>query len=322
VQQSMHTAVQLESAKRLRSVHIFCLVLFWALALLLLRSPLYAVFNLAAQDQRYSHLLVMPVVSAGMMFLERRRIFANVRPEPKTGIILCILGVGLSFALSLPADNLNWRLLPGSVLALLIIWIGSLLCLFGRRTLTAAVAPVCLLLLAIPIPPTIVEIVETGLQRASAEMTYLLFLATATPVVRADLLFFLPGFVIEVAKECSGIRSFIALLITSVLLSHYFLRTGWKKIAFVLLVVPVAILKNAVRIASLSWLGIYASMDFLTGPLHHRGGSLFSLFALAMLLPILILFHRSEESAHSKSIPAGGGAREADRKTEAPEVCR
>ena len=64
-----------------------------------------------------------------------------------------------------------------------------------------------------------------------------------------------------------------------------------------LLVVPVGILKNAVRITTLSWLTVYVSPDYLTGSLHHYGGPPFTMVALAILIPSLLALQRFESSA-------------------------
>ena len=50
---------------------------------------------------------------------------------------------------------------------------------------------------------------------------------------------------------------------------------------------PIAILKNAIRIVSLSLLAANVDQGFLTGQLHHEGGFVFFLLALAIVFPLL-----------------------------------
>ena len=99
---------------------------------------------------------------------------------------------------------------------------------------------------------------------------------------------------IEVAKECSSIRSSIALLITCLLAAHLYLRTTWKMLVFAVLGVAVSVLKNGIRIAALTLLSIYVDPGFLTGRLHHQGGFVFFLIALGILFPILLWLQKSE----------------------------
>ena len=58
--------------------------------------------------------------------------------------------------------------------------------------------------------------------------------------------------------------------------------------------VPLAIFKNGLRIAILSWLALYESYDYLFGDLHHRGGPLFSTIDFALFLLVVWLLRRGE----------------------------
>ena len=100
--------------------------------------------------------------------------------------------------------------------------------------------------------------------------------------------------IIEVAEECSGIRSSIALLVTGLLACHLFLRSGWGKIALILSIVPLALLKNGVRIVTITLLGIYVDPGFMTGYLHQSGGIVFFLFSLAPMAIVLGVIQRFE----------------------------
>jgi exosortase/archaeosortase family protein len=95
-----------------------------------------------------------------------------------------------------------------------------------------------------------------------------------------------------VADACSGIRSGIALILTALLAGHMFLRSPWKKALLVAAVLPIAVLKNGLRIVSLSLLAIHVDPGILAGRLHNDGGIAFFLLALTLLLPILGLLRR------------------------------
>jgi exosortase/archaeosortase family protein len=58
--------------------------------------------------------------------------------------------------------------------------------------------------------------------------------------------------------------------------------------------IQIAILKNGLRIASLSTLAVYVNPAFLTGPIHHKGGGLFFLFALIPMALLLWFLQKSE----------------------------
>jgi exosortase/archaeosortase family protein len=73
-----------------------------------------------------------------------------------------------------------------------------------------------------------------------------------------------------------------------------FLRSWWSKGLLVLFTVPVVIFKNSVRIVVISALGVYVNRAFLYGDLHRRGGLLFALLGLLILVPALAVLQRAE----------------------------
>jgi exosortase/archaeosortase family protein len=72
------------------------------------------------------------------------------------------------------------------------------------------------------------------------------------------------------------------------------LRTFWRQLIFVLAGLFVMILKNAIRIVTLTLLAIYVDPGFLFGRLHHEGGIVFFLIGLTFMAPLLWWLERSE----------------------------
>ena len=175
-----------------------------------------------------------------------------------------------------------------TTLGIVIIWSGRFVTCFGLPGMRA------FLFFAIPLPEVLLSHVITALQSASAEVTYVLFQLTPLPVLREDFTFALPGLQIEVASECSSIRSSMALLITGMLTSHLWLRRWWSKSVVWLLVCPLAVFKNGLRIVTLCLLTLYVDEGFIEGALHTRGGAVFFGLALAILLSILLELRKLE----------------------------
>ena len=67
----------------------------------------------------------------------------------------------------------------------------------------------------------------------------------------------LPGIVLEVAQECSGIHSSWVLFITSLVASHLFLESPWRRIVLVAFVIPLAIVRNSFRILVIGLLCVH-----------------------------------------------------------------
>jgi exosortase len=190
------------------------------------------------------------------------------------------------------------------VAAILLIWTAGLLAFYGRRVVLSALFPVCFLVLIVPLPPVLLDRIVLALQEGSAEISFVLFKLIGMPVLRDGLKFSLPGVVIEIAEQCSGIHSSMSLLIASILVGYVFLRSGWKRFLLSLLTVPIVIFKNAVRIVTISWFGVNVDQGFFHGKLHHQGGLPFSLLALAIMGSLLFLLRRTETRAPQKSAGA------------------
>ena len=131
-----------------------------------------------------------------------------------------------------------------------------------------------------------------------------LFTVTSTPHHREAFVFSLPTLAIEIADECSGIRSSIALILTTLLVADQFLKTTTWRLALVAAALPFAILKNGIRIATLTLLSLHVDPSFLTGQLHHEGGMVFFVLTLALMTPLLFALQRAERRARRSSAPA------------------
>ena len=117
-----------------------------------------------------------------------------------------------------------------------------------------------------------------------------------------SVVFAFDAFDVEVARQCSGIRSATVTLACAVALGQIFLHSGWSRWAFALLTIPVTILKNAARIAGITWLGLYADVGFMTGELHRYSGLPFAVLSVGMLLPAFLWLRRWERGARGDTL--------------------
>jgi exosortase len=90
-------------------------------------------------------------------------------------------------------------------------------------------------------------------------MSYEMLRLAGIPVYAQGMKLFLPNLTLEVAPECSGIRSLIALTLAALVAGRLFLRYGSTRLALALSTIPIAILKNALRISVNAWLGAYVN---------------------------------------------------------------
>ena len=152
--------------------------------------------------------------------------------------------------------------------------------------MAAAAFPIAFLIFMVPLPDAAVNWLENASMLASAEAAALYFSLAGTPLVRTGTVFELQGIVIRVAQECSGIRSSWVLFIASLLASHVFLRTRWRRIVLVAFVIPLGILRNGFRILVIGLLCVHVGPHMINSVIHRRGGPFF--FALS-LVPLFLL---------------------------------
>jgi exosortase len=258
---------------------------FTLLALGMVFEPLRDLLNSAARGEYYSHIVLIPLVSGYLFFQNRRDIFSKTEPIYPLALAVLAFGVGLySFGYT-QGSNFNQNdyasLLTFSAI---LFWAGGFVLLYGIRGFQKASFPILFLVFMIPIPGLIIDKIIYALQVGSTEASEVLFILTGVPFQREGFVFHLPRISIEIAEQCSGIRSTLALFITSILAGHFFLDRFWKKFVLALFVFPVTVFKNAIRIVTLSVLGAYVDVKWLTeSSLHHSGGFVFFIPALGLL---------------------------------------
>lgn len=264
------------------------------LACLLYAKPIFALVELAIRDNTASHILLIPFLSAWLIYKGVRE------PVAENGIALLPSAVFLApsvllAVLSSRCDSCSSRdHLSLLVLSLIFLLIAGYVLILGTSRAKTGWFGLAFLLFAVPIPDLVLDKVIYGLQAGSAAVAELLFNLSGAPVLREGFVFRLPKMSIEVAQECSGIRSSLALAILALLVAHFSFRPFWKKSVFLAAGLCMMLVKNGVRIATLTLLANYVNPNFLYGGLHRDGGVVFFLIGLALLWPIYWLLRKGE----------------------------
>lgn len=261
--------------------------------------PLYQWAGFALGSELYSHVLLIPLVSAYLLHEGREKIFRDFSRDPAWGAALAVLGlaaIGLWLLLprmgvALPVEDRIALSTAAFLLLLLALWVT----LLGRAAARAAAFPLGFLIFMVPFPTFAVEGIEVFLQHTSASAAFAMFQAAGTTVFRQDLTFVLPGITLEVAPQCSGIRSSLVLFITSVLAGHLFLRTRWKKAFLAAAVIPLAFVRNGFRVFVLGELCIRVSPDMIHSWIHKRGGPVFFVLSLIPFFILLWFLYRTDK---------------------------
>ena len=255
------------------------------------------------EHEHYSHIALIPLVTGFFLYQERRRIFAQTSTNWIWSAFFLILGAAAFFAGRATGDQLSQTdHLSVLMLSLYFLVLAAFLLCYGMSAFRAGRFLLLFLILAVPIPDSPLHFAIRFLQYQSADMSALLFDLVGVPVFRDGLDFYLSSVTIRVAEECSGIRSSLALLITALLAAYLFLRSAWARMVLVLSVVPLAILKNGIRIVTLTTLSVKVDPGFLSGDLHQQGGFVFFTITLVLLGLILWALRWGEKKWRGKAI--------------------
>jgi exosortase C (VPDSG-CTERM-specific) len=266
-------------------------------------KPLFSLVVHAATTDLDSHILLVPFIFAYLIHLQRKQLPREYISSPGLATVPLVAGLA-ALAVAWDLSESGWPLSHNDFLALMAL---SFVCLsavggflfLGRKWMAAAAFPVTFLIFMVPMPDRAAEWLETGSKLASTEVANLFFSIAGVPVLRDGTVFQLPGITFEVAQECSGIHSSWVLFITSLLASHLFLQSPWRRIVLVALVIPLGILRNGFRILVIGLLCVHEGPEMIHSFIHRRGGPVFFVLALIPLLFLLWWLRKGEIGARS-----------------------
>jgi len=263
-----------------------------SISLLVGWRPLLGTFALALRRDEYTHILLIVPISLALIYTEWPSLRIDRQPSNRISVALLVAAVilGLGGRLTAQSDTqLTW-----GMLALVTWWLGAFIGCFGVWTFRSLLFPLCFLFCLVPLPEFTLNKIVALWQHGSALSASFLFSALGIPVTQDGVMLSIPGLSLEVAQECSSLRSSLMLIVTSMVLAHLFLRSFWRKATVVLVAIPLSIFKNGIRIFTISMLGIHVDPGFLHGNFHRHGGIVFYLLALFVLLLLLWILNRTQ----------------------------
>ena len=290
------------SSPRRSGWRVWSAICFAVVLLAVFARPLLSLIRYAATSDLHSYTLLVPLVSAYLLYVRREQLPKNYASDVPLGILFLLVTLAsLAFTYSLDlagqALSVNNRIVLLTLCFLCCLVAGGFFFL-GRAWMRAAAFPLGFLIFMVPMPDTMADALETASKYASAEVANILFHLSGTPFLRAGLVFQLPNITIEVAQACSGIRSSWVLFITGILAANLFLRTPWRRFALVAFVIPLAILRNGFRILVIGLLCVHMGPEMIHSPIHSRGGPIFFVLSLIPLFLVLWLLGKGDARMH------------------------
>lgn len=231
------------------------------------------------EDPNYGHGFLVPLFSGYVMWRDRERwLKVNAKPA-NAGLPVMVFAVALLFLGTLGAELFLSRF------SLLILLAGIVIFLWGWKMLRALAFPLSFLILMIPLPGVIYYELTFPLQLLASRFASDFLELLRVPVLREGNLLVLPNYTLEVVEACSGIRSLMSLAALAVAYGYLAERRGWVRFLLVLLMIPIAIVSNGLRVMVTSMLTYFISPRLAEGFFHEFSG--LAIFVTAIILMLL-----------------------------------
>src|SRR5688500_1611667 len=246
---------------------------------ILYREVVQELVRVWSTDTNYSHGFLIPPIAAFLAW-ERRDRFLSAPPRPARAGLVVIGASALVLALGGGAFL--------SRISLVAALGGAVLAICGWSRFRALAFPLAILLLMIPLPAPVFERLESPLQLGTSVLSEAMIRAVGIPVFRDGNLLALGNVTLEVAKECSGIRTTISLVVLGLAFGYSADARRWPRVLVLALTVPVVILTNGMRVAATAVSAHFYGREAATGFLH----DLYGWLAFAAAFATLVLIHR------------------------------
>jgi exosortase len=254
----------------------------------------YQLFRLCdfwSRHDDYSYGFLIFPISLYLVW-RRRKQLALIPWTPKIWGWLIILLSLIIYVIGVYAETVTM-----ASLSMLSCLVGLILYFCGPAVLRALWFPIIFLLFMIPIPTPVYVSLTVPLQLYVTNVSVALVGVLGIPLNQEGNIIHLPETTLAVIDACSGLRSLLALMALSAMLSDLTLKRFALRIAQFLLALPVAIIVNIFRVVLTTLLAYKGSMAAIQGGGHVVIGISTFIFALAIVWIVNIFFRKFDRVA-------------------------
>ena len=232
----------------------------------------------SARDSYYGHGFLIPIVALYWIYRKRDDL-AKLAPErSQWGIGLLVLGGLVQIFSSI------FRIYFVSTFSFVLILLGLVLFLFGRKAFKSIGFPIAFLSLMVPMPLLFITQFTLKMKFFVSEVSTALINYTGIEAIREGSYIYTRNAFLLVGDPCSGLRSFLAFLCLGFVFAYESKIPLWKKIVLVFMGFPLAILSNVFRVFSLGVLAEIYGQDFISGRVHDASGVVVFILAFGMFM--------------------------------------
>ncbi len=234
-----------------------------------------------AKESYYSHGVLVPFISAFIIWLKRKHLMrARVAPAP-IGYVLLVPSLLVCMVLSWAGGvNLQGLMFP-------VLMGGLVLVLFGREVGRILRFPVGYLFFMCVLPGDVLTKLSFRIQVISTMGATMMLKLMGLDAAREGVAIHLPNVEVMVGTPCSGFRMLISLFAFAVLLAYLKEGPRWGRASLVAMTLPLSILLNSLRVTMIAMVGEYMGTDAMH-TFHDYSGYI----VLALAFVALSLFAR------------------------------
>ncbi|WP_236685680.1 VPLPA-CTERM-specific exosortase XrtD [Geobacter pickeringii] len=234
----------------------------------------------------YSSCFLVPIIVLYLLWEKRAEMFATPSVVTWRGFFMIVPGIVFFWLGELSGEYFTLYLSSWMV------FVGILWMHWGWAKLRKAAFPLLFLLGMFPLPNAVNGFLTLKLKlissRLGVEMMRLYGLSAYREGNVIDV-----GFTkLQVVDACSGLRYFIPLLMLAALLAYYYRAARWKRALVIISAVPVSVLTNGLRIASVGILYQFWGPMVAEGFFHDFSGWFIFMASIAILLAEMWLLKR------------------------------
>jgi exosortase B len=235
----------------------------------------------AWQSEQEGHGPLIIVASLWLVWQSRGKLKAAIlKPAPVAGWLVLLLGLAI-LVLARNQDVISLQ-----VASEIPVIAGSILMLAGWNVLWTLAFPILFLIFSAPAPGWMIDAATIPLKVLISDLVTQVLYAAGYPIAQNGVVILIGPYQLLVKDACSGMNSIFALSAIGVFYVYAFrLHEKLRAVILLLLVIPITVAANFLRVLSLVLIAYYGGVDALEGVLHDLTG--IALFVVAVTLLFL-----------------------------------
>jgi len=240
------------------------------------------ILHIALRDEEASHVFLVPIVAAYLVWVRRRRLRHVQAANTWLGPLVVLIGWMLYYV----GDARLWQ----SVwhLGAIVVAVGCFLTAAGSLVLRQLLPAFLVLVFLIPVPGRVRQRIAIPMQNTTAKITEGVFSLADVDVTRSGNLLRINGQNVAIAEACNGLRMVFALMLVCYAFAFGNPLRPYARILLLAASPLAAIFCNVVRLLPTVW--VYGNhSNSMAEHFHNIGGWVMLFVAFLMLMGVLRL---------------------------------